>query len=91
MPHFLYGDKKYLEAVEGLEPDVEKHGIFLDVEKVPLLHYSSNEKQSSVSSSPGKFHNFENKRKIYYKWSGSFKRWQYHRINSFASFLFSIL
>ncbi|KAM7343534.1 sensory neuron membrane protein 1-like isoform 2-T2 [Cochliomyia hominivorax] len=32
MPHFLNGDPKLLENIEGLQPSEEKHGIFIDFE-----------------------------------------------------------
>lgn len=33
-PHFLYGDPKLLDSVEGLRPDPEKHSLFFDIEPV---------------------------------------------------------
>jgi CD36 family. len=33
-PHFYLGDPRLLEAVEGLNPDPEKHDSFLDVHEV---------------------------------------------------------
>lgn len=37
LPHFLYADEKYLNAVEGLEPDEEKHAIYLHLEPVSIV------------------------------------------------------
>lgn len=34
MPHFLNADPKLLQDVEGLQPDVKKHGIYIDFEIV---------------------------------------------------------
>lgn len=33
-PHFLYGDEKIKESVEGLNPDESKHSSFAMVEPV---------------------------------------------------------
>ena len=31
MPHFYQADPSFLEAVEGLKPEKEKHQFFMDV------------------------------------------------------------
>jgi len=33
-PHFLNGDAKYRQAVDGLRPDGEKHGFWFDIQQV---------------------------------------------------------
>lgn len=33
-PHFLYGDPKLLENVEGLSPDPNRHGFYMDFQPV---------------------------------------------------------
>lgn len=38
-PHYLYGDEVIKSYVEGLEPDVEKHGSYVIVEPVSLLTF----------------------------------------------------
>ncbi|XP_017781871.1 PREDICTED: sensory neuron membrane protein 2-like [Nicrophorus vespilloides] len=37
LPHFLYADKKYLDAVENLKPDIEKHNLVMRLQ--PLLGF----------------------------------------------------
>lgn len=34
LPHFLYGSEVLLQGIEGLNPNVDEHSIFLDVEPV---------------------------------------------------------
>jgi hypothetical protein len=36
-PHFLHGDPKLLEDVEGLNPDINRHGFFLDFQPVRVV------------------------------------------------------
>lgn len=36
-PHFLYGDKTMKDYVTGLEPKVEVHGSFVDIE--PVMYF----------------------------------------------------
>lgn len=31
-PHFLFGDPRYIQAVDGIQPNTEKHNPFVDVE-----------------------------------------------------------
>ncbi|CAG7817960.1 unnamed protein product, partial [Allacma fusca] len=33
LPHFLYGDKKFLEDVGGMSPDPELHSSYISIEK----------------------------------------------------------
>lgn len=33
-PHFLHGDPKLLNAVEGLKPDPSKHSFYIDFQPV---------------------------------------------------------
>lgn len=37
-PHFLHGDPKLRERIEGLEPDVNVHSTYLDIH--PTLGYT---------------------------------------------------
>ena len=39
-PHFLYGDPKLVNAVEGLEPDSEKHSFYIDFQPVMVTWFS---------------------------------------------------
>ncbi|XP_056604459.1 platelet glycoprotein 4 [Triplophysa dalaica] len=34
LPHFLYGSEVLLQGIEGLNPNVDEHSIFLDVEPI---------------------------------------------------------
>ena len=34
LPHFLYAAPQYINAIEGMKPDPEKHNTQLDVEPV---------------------------------------------------------
>lgn len=39
-PHFLNADPELLETVDGLHPNEEKHGLFVDLHSVsePFIH-----------------------------------------------------
>jgi hypothetical protein len=36
-PHFLHGDPKLVEDVVGLNPDINRHGFFLDFQPVRIF------------------------------------------------------
>jgi len=40
LPNFLYGEQKYLDAVDGLEPIPEEHRTDLSIEPVIIPDYS---------------------------------------------------
>jgi hypothetical protein len=33
-PHFLHAEERYQGAVEGLEPDAERHGFWFDIQQI---------------------------------------------------------
>ena len=35
-PHFLFGDPKYVKAVDGISPNEEEHNTFIDLEPVSI-------------------------------------------------------
>jgi cameo2 len=37
LPHFLYGDDYLLNSVIGLNPDPQKHQLYIDIEPVKIL------------------------------------------------------
>lgn len=34
LPHFLYADPAYSKSVEGMKPNEEEHGIYIDISSV---------------------------------------------------------
>lgn len=48
-PHFLYGDDIIRTYVDGLEPDVDKHGSYVIVEPVSLNTGKWNKNVSPLS------------------------------------------
>jgi len=41
LPHFFQGDEKYLNAFEGLNPNLDEHQTFFDLEPVSRYRYIS--------------------------------------------------
>ena len=39
LPHFYQADPKYINAIEGLNPNKEEHESYLDIEPVTLYHF----------------------------------------------------
>lgn len=37
LPHFLYANESYIQHVEGLKPEIEKHQFYFDIEPVNII------------------------------------------------------
>ena len=37
-PHFLHANSSFLKAVDGLNPDQDKHGFYFDIQQVSIQH-----------------------------------------------------
>ena len=43
-PHFLYGDHQLVQAIEGLQPEADKHSTFLNIEPLSGVAFQAHKR-----------------------------------------------